>query len=95
MEVAYREQARRVRGAVNRIPQAFSLQFYNSANQLVAAEIEYSPAGRETEREKRILHEYILFPFLHWLHTAAQHTCSALTTQCAHTHTRTQTKAHF
>lgn len=49
MEVAYSEQARRVRGAANRIPPAFSMQFYNSANQLAAAEIENGPAGRERE----------------------------------------------
>lgn len=44
------EQARRVRGAANRIPPAFSMQVYNSANQLVAAEIENGPAGREREK---------------------------------------------
>lgn len=52
MEVAYREQARRVRAAANRIPPAFSMQFYNSANQLATAEIENGPVGSERERER-------------------------------------------
>lgn len=49
MEVAYREPARRVRAATNRIPPEFSMQFYNSANQLAAAEIENGPVGSERE----------------------------------------------